>query len=182
MTATSVTDLRHAISVLKKLPDKSKFFRSNEHSPALHRQEEMSELTAGCWLMIIRQREQLHGLPGWQQDRAIGPDGCQVTAGHRDWLPRLPGHSRASRFVAWVARSQLGCTITCRGCQMNTQSDSEATEEAYVCLFVNPQVADRLQSPCVGNGENTQQCGKAKREPKTAKHTEFKHASSLQRV
>lgn len=120
MTATVVTDLRHAISVLKKLPDKSKFFRSNEHSPALHRQEEMSELTAGCWLMIIRQHEQLHGLPGWQQDGAIGPARCQVTAGHRDWLPRLPGHSRASRFVAWVARSQLGSTITCRGCQMNT--------------------------------------------------------------
>lgn len=122
MTATGVRDLRHAISVLKKLPDKSKFFRSNEHSPALHRQEEMSELTAGCWLMIIRQRERkkLHGLPGWKQDRVIGPAGCQVTAGHRDWLSRLPGHRRAPLFVAWVARSQLGSTITCWGCQMNT--------------------------------------------------------------
>lgn len=122
MTATGVRDLRHAISVLKKLPDKSKFFRSNEYSPALHRQEEMSELTAGCWLMIIRQRERkkLHGLPGWQQDRAIGPAGCQVTAGHRDWLPRLPGHSRAPQFVARVARSQLGSSITCQGYQMNT--------------------------------------------------------------
>lgn len=125
MTATGVRDLRRAISRLKKLPDKSKFFCSNEHSPALHRLEEMSELTAGCWLMIIRQHERkekkkLHGLPGWQQDGTIGPDGCQVTMGHRDWLPRLPGHSRAPRFVAWVARSQLGSTITCRGCQMHT--------------------------------------------------------------
>lgn len=99
---------------------------------ALHGQEEMNELTAGCWLMIIRQRERkkLHRLPGWQQGRAIGPAGCQVTAGHHDWLLRLPGHSRAPRFVAWVARSQLGSTITCRGCQM-THADSEATKEAY---------------------------------------------------
>lgn len=133
MTATGVRDLRRAISgFLKKLPDKSKLFGGNEHSPALHRQEEMSELTAGCWLMIIRQRERkkLHGLPGWQQDRPIGPAGCQVTAGHRDWSPRLPGRCRAPRFVAWVARSQLGGHDHLSRLP-DEHADSEDTEEEY---------------------------------------------------
>lgn len=122
MTATGVRDLRRAISRLKKLPDKSKFFCSNEHSPALHRLEEMSELTAGCWLMIIRQHERKKKKSctgcqaGSRTERldltvarsqwatAIGCPGCQVTAGLHDLLLGLPGHSWEARSPVEVAR------------------------------------------------------------------------------